>query len=197
MARYIARAQKYGHGIGEAEYDVAGREIKKKRVANFQHGVLLDHEVEAGLKAFTFKGLADGVPPETRLSVFDTRDYQKANKLTDDERLAIEEILDNSPANGPDFFKVDEIHAEKPFPSYDEKEPEEILEIVELAGVDPDVAYRYEAENLARPELLEAFAAIGATDAGVPQELESLKLPEGEEIFKPSGERINVPTVRA
>ncbi len=187
MARYIARAQKYGHGIGEAEYDVAGREVKKKRIAQFQSGVLLDHETEFGLKAFTFKGLADGVPPETRLSVFDTRDYQKANRLTDEEREEIEFILDNSPAIGADFVKVEEYHAPKPFPSYDEKEPEEILEIIEAAGVNPDVAYAYEAENLARTELLEAFTALGAADVGVPQELEKLQLPSGDQIFAPTG----------
>lgn len=186
MARYVAYAAKYDHGIGEPQMAMVNGiefEQSKKRIAKFQQGLLLDHEIEAGLKAFTFKGLADGVEPQTRLSVFDTRDYQKAHKLTDDERLEIEAILEGSPAFGAEFIKVDEIHAPKPFPAYDDKDPEEILEVVEAAGIDPDVAYRYEAENLARPELLEAFAALGAADVGAPKELDRLSLPEGENII--------------
>ena len=186
MARYVAFAARYDHGIGEPTIALVNgleMETTKKRVAKFQQGVLLNAEIEAGLKAFTFKGLADGVPPETRLSVFDTRDYQKAYNLTDEEREEIEAILERSPAFGAEFIKVDEVTAPKPFPSYDEKEPEEILEIIEAARIDPDIAYRYEAENEARKELLEAFATIGAADVGAPQELDRLALPDGDTII--------------
>ena len=184
--RFVAFAARYDHGIGEPTIALVNgleMETSKKRIAKFQQGVLLQHEIEAGLKAFTFKGLADGVEPQTRLSVFDTRDYQKANRLTDEEREGIEKILLGSPAFGSEFIAVDEITAPKPFPSYDEKEPEEILEVVEAAGIDADVAYRYEAENLGRVELLEAFTKLGAADVGVPQELESLSLPDGDSII--------------
>lgn len=193
MARYVARAARYTHGIGEPTIALVNgieMETGKKRIAKFQAGALLDHEIEAGLKAFTFKGLADGVTPETRLSVFDTRDYQKAHKLTDEEREEIERTLESSGAFGADFIKVEEIHAAKPFPSYDEKSPEEILEIVGAAEIDPNVAYRYEAENQAREELLDAYVKLGADPVGVPRELESLSLNEGESIFKPTGELI-------
>lgn len=184
--RFVACAARYDHGIGEPTISLVNgleMETTKKRIARFQSGVLLNHEIEAGLKAFTFKGLADGVPPETRLSVFDTRDYQKANRLSDEQREEIESILLASPAFGAEFICVDEITAEKPFPSYDTREPEEILEIVENAGIDPDVAYRYEAENQARADLLEAFASLGADDVGAPKELEALALPESDRII--------------
>lgn len=186
MARYVSFAARYDHGIGEPKMAmVNGLEFEqaKKRIAKFQQGVLFQHEIEAGLKAFSFKGLADGVEPQTRLSVFDTRDYARAHGLTDEEREQIEKILESSPAFGAEFIKVDEITAAKPFPSYDEKDAEEILEIVESAGIDADVAYRYEAENLARRELLDAFASLGAADVGAPTELESLSLPEGDDII--------------
>lgn len=186
MARYVSFAARYDHGIGEPKMAmVNGLEFEqaKKRIAKFQQGVLFQHEIEAGLKAFSFKGLADGVEPQTRLSVFDTRDYARAHGLTDEEREQIEKILESSPAFGAEFIKVDEITAPKPFPSYDEKDAEEILEIVESAGIDADVAYRYEAENLARRELLDAFASLGAADVGAPTELESLSLPEGDDII--------------
>jgi hypothetical protein len=192
LARYVARAARYTHGIGDAETALVNgieMETKKSRTARFQAGVLLDHETEAGLKHFTFKGLADGVPPETRLSVFDTRDAQKSFGWTDEEREAVEAKLDNSPAFGADFIKVEELRAPKPFPSYDEKEPEEILELVTAAGVEPDVAYRYEVENEARQDLLDAFSELGADAVGVPQEVD-FKLNEGESIFKPTGELI-------
>ena len=183
--RYVANAARYSLGVGEPTMALINGiefEQSKKKIAQFQQGVLLNHEIEIGLKAFTFKGLPDGVPPETRLSVFDTRDYQRANKLTDEERLELEKTLEASPQFGNDFIRVDEIHAPKPFPSYDEKEPEEILELIEAAGVDPDVAYRYEAENLARRELLDAFAKLGAADVGVPVEPEKFSLADPANI---------------
>jgi hypothetical protein len=184
--RFVAFAARYDHGIGEPTIALVNgleMETSKKRIAKFQQGALLEHEVEAGLKAFTFKGLADGVEPQTRLSVFDTRDYQKANRLTDEEREEVEKILLASPAFGAEFIVVDEITAPKPFPSYDEKDPEEILEVVEAAGIEPDVAYRYEAENEARQELLEAFAKLGAADVGAPKELDRLQLPDTDDII--------------
>ena len=193
MARYVARAARYSHGIGEpvmALINGIEMETTRKKIAKFQSGVLLDHEVEAGLKQFTFKGLADGVPPETRLSVYDTRDAQKAHNWSDDERIAVERILENSPAFGADFIKVEEIRAVLPFPNYNDKDPSEILDIVMAAGVDPDVAYRYEAENDARQVLLDAFVELGASATGAPKELDALSLPEGESIYKPTGELI-------
>lgn len=184
--RYVAGAARYDHGIGEPEVaNILGveTEVGKKRIAKFQSGVLLNHEIEAGLKAFTFKGLADGVPPETRLSVFDTRDYQRAHKLSDEQRLEIEQILEASEAFGVDYIRVDELHAPKPFPSYDEKTPDEILELVRNAGLDPESVYRYEAENEAREELLAELVDLGAPDTGAPKELEELSLPESDQIF--------------
>lgn len=176
--RYVANAARYSLGIGEPTMALVNgleMETSKKRIALFGQG-LLNHEIEVGLKTFTFRGLPDGVAPETRLSVFDTRDYQKANRLTDEQRLEIEAIIESSAGFGNDFIRVEELRAPKPFPAYDEKEPEEILEVIEAAGIDPDLAYRYEAENLARPELLEAFAALGAADVGAPKEPEKLSL---------------------
>lgn len=176
--RYVANAARYSLGIGEPTIAlVNGLEMEtgKKKIALFGQG-LLNHEIEVGLKSFTFRGLPDGVPPETRLSVFDTRDYQLAHRLTDEERLKIEELIESNGAFGTEIIKVEEIRAPKPFPSYDEKEPEEILEVIESAGIDPDLAYRYEVENLARPELLEAFGALGAAQVAVPKELEKLSL---------------------
>lgn len=194
MARYIARSAKYGIGVREADFDHYGTEIKKKLIAQFQQGACLDHEIEVGLKTFTFRGLPDGVPPETRLAVFDTRDFQKAHRLTDEEREQIEFFLDHHDALGNEYIKVEEIRAAKPFPSYDEKSPEEILELIEQIGTDPDVAYAYEAENEGRDELLEAFVALGAGDVGKPKELDALSLPDVNrpEIFASDGSRINV-----
>lgn len=180
--RYVAQAANYTHGIGEPTIALINgieMETTKKRIARFQQGALLDREIEAGLKAFTFKGLADGVAPSTRMSVFDTRDYQKAHGLSDEQRIEIERILDTSQGRNVDFIKVDEIHAPKPFPSYDDIAVDKIISIIVLTDIDPDIAYRYEAENKQRPELLEAFTELGAADVGVPKELTKLEVSEG------------------
>lgn len=165
--RYVSRSPKYSVGIGEPEMaQVNGLlfENKPKKLAKFQQGLALQHEVEAALKAFTFRGLPDGVPPETMVSVFDTRDYQKQAKLTDEEREALEQHLETLPSFGADYIRVEELRAPKPWPSYDEDSVEDIVEAIDRFKFDADAVRRYEQENENRDELLAALVERGAAN---------------------------------
>lgn len=165
--RYVSRSPKYSVGVGEPTMvNVHGiiTEHTPKKIAKFTQGLALDHELEAALKHFTFRGLPDGVPPETMISVLDTRDYQAEHKLTDEERESMEEWIESRPAFGQDYIKVDEIRAPKPWPSYDDDSEEKIVEAIENFGFDPDEVRRYEQENLNRADLLEKLVELGAGD---------------------------------
>lgn len=165
MARYISRSPKYSVGIGEPEMaQVNGLifEQRPKKIGKFQQGLALEHEIEAALKAFTFRGLPDGVPPETMISVFDTSDYQKANKLSDEERENVEEWLESLPSFGADYIKVEELRAPKPWPSYDEDSVEDIVAAVDRFHFDVEDVRRYEQENENRSELLAQLVERGA-----------------------------------
>ena len=184
MARYVSRSPKYTLGIGEGEMAQANGiyfETKAKKVAKFQQGVALDHELEAALKAFTFRGLPDGVPPETYISVFDTSDYQTQNKLTDEEREEIEAWIESRAQFGVDYIKVDELRSPKPWPNYDEDSIEDVLGMIEKGGFDPDTVRRYEQENANRVELLEKLVELGAADVER-TDLEELRPLESETI---------------
>ena len=182
--RYVSRSPKYSVGVVEGQMaQVNGLifESSPKKIAKFTQGVALDHEIEAALKHFTFRGLPDGVPPETYVSVLDTRDYQKQEKLTDEERERIEQWLESLPSFGQDYIKVEEIRAPRPWPSYDEDSVEDIVAAIERFHFDPEDVRRYEQENLDRAELLEKLVELGAEDVGH-SELESLQRFDREAI---------------
>lgn len=165
--RYVSRSPKYSVGVKEGEFtQINGMlvEQSQKKIAKFTQGLALDHEVEAALNAFTFNGLPDGVPPQTMISVLDTRDYQKQFKLTDEERLEIEAHIESLPSCGADYIRVDEIRAPKPWPSYDEDSIEDIVSAIERFQFDADEVRRYEQENLNRSDLLEQLVEHGASD---------------------------------
>lgn len=165
--RYVSHSPKYTVGVAEGEMAQANGiyfETKAKKIARFTQGLALDHELAAALKAFTFRGLPDGVPPETYISVLDTRDYQKEFKLTDEERLALEQHLETLPSFNVDYIRVDEIRAPKPWPTYDEDSVEDIVAAIERYNFDADDVRRYEQENLNRPELFEKLVELGAAD---------------------------------
>ncbi len=167
MARYVSRSPKYSIGVTDPEMtQVNGLvfESTPKKIAKFTQGVALDHEIEAALKAFTFRGLPDGVPPETMISVLDTSDYAKEHKLSDEERQKLEARIEALPSFGADYIKVEELRAPMPWPSYDKDSVDEILEAVERFEFDPDDVRRYEQENENRSELLEKLVELGAAD---------------------------------
>lgn len=165
--RYVSRSPKYSVGVGEptmANVNGIIFEQEPKKIAKFHQGLALDHEVEAALKHFTFRGLPDGVPPETMVSVLDTVDYQKENKLSDEQRLALEQHIESLPSFGQDYIRVDEIRAPKPWPTYDEDSVEDIVSAIERFGFDADDVRRYEQENENRSDLLEKLVELGAGD---------------------------------
>ena len=163
--RFVSRSPKYSVGVIEGEMaQVNGLlfENRPKKIAKFTQGVALDHEVEAALKHFTFRGLPDGVPPETYVSVLDTADLQKQWKLSDEDRVTIEKFLETLPGFGQDYIKVEEIRAPKPWPSYDEDSIEDILSAIERFKFDVEDVRRYEQENENREELLDSLVELGA-----------------------------------
>lgn len=198
--RYVSHSPKYSIGVREAEFvNIHGivTEHVPKMIAKFQQGVALDHELEAALKAFTFRGLPDGVPPTIMISVLDTSDYQKEHKLSDEERLEIEKHIESLPSMGVDYIKVEELRAPKPWPSYDEDSEEEILSLLDRTGFDPDDLRRYEQENQNRPDLIAKLVELGAADVEKHdlEELHSFKN-EDIEVRQPGGGTKHI-TVRA
>lgn len=182
--RYVSRSPKYSIGVKEGEFtQINGMLVEQspKRLAKFTQGLALDHEVEAALKAFTFHGLPDGVPPETMISVLDTRDYQKQNDLSDEEREEIERKLEANPSFGTDYIRVEELRAPKPWPSYDDDSVDEIASAIERFQFNPDDVRRYEQENLNRPELIEKLVELGADDVQR-SDLETLSAPTHESL---------------
>jgi hypothetical protein len=121
-------------------------------VAKFEHGAVLPWEAEAALKHFNFKGLAEGVPARSRLSAFDT------SWVPEELRERVEKVMLRTTRNGQDFIHVAEPKLDIPFPKYDSLESvEEIVEMLEATGIDPDYVRRYEHENQRRPEVFIAL----------------------------------------
>lgn len=140
---------------------------RKPVVADFRQGGLLDNELEVALESFNFSGIPDGVNPLTRISSFDTEAYTTRFPEADRPRL-LEEINDRlrelQERFPSEFVVVDEPAAPKPWPSYDENTPEEIIEWREKLDIDPELVRRYEQENLGRKAVVDAMANPGQVE---------------------------------
>lgn len=141
---------------------------------NFTQYGLLQSDIEAGLNFWkTFPGLPveeDGVTPVNpiefgRIGVWDSVAWQEEHKLSDADREAAERLLLNSPFYGHEFFLIEEVKAEKPWPSYDKTHHSKIVALAtELGCVEQTLAY--ERENGNRPSIVEGLEAAVEAEAG-------------------------------
>lgn len=167
MARAISPFGRYSIQIIEADerivLDKSGHAISvpfsKPVIANFQQGGLMAHEIEAALERFNFSGVPDGVNPLTRLSVFDTESYALARGMSKDELKAMDDRFEYlAEINPSEFILVPMPLAPRPWPSYDDDSPEDIVEFQSRLGIPAEVVRLYESENKNRKSVLEAMA---------------------------------------
>jgi len=131
--------------------------------ANFQHTGLLDHEALAALDHFSFHGLPEGVNPLRTISVFDSESFceQYPEEQREDMQGRIDNRLEELAPKFPSMMLiVDQPRAPKPWETYDEMEPEDILTIREQTGTSPEAVRIYEIENANRDEIVEAMLRI-------------------------------------
>jgi hypothetical protein len=160
-------SQKTGEQIGTT----------KKIGAQFQPGgALPPWAKEQALARLSWRGLPQEIQPGEQIAWFDSDQYAYDNKLTDDEKQMVEDVLDRG--QGEDFIRVEQPKIEAPWKSYDELTvhgrrtaaivAEKIVELVQATGTDPEHVIRYERENR-RPGSDEIVAAMEALKA-LPQE---------------------------
>ena len=134
--------------------------LEKPVLAQFEKSGLLDHEIEEALTRFTFSGLPEGINPLTRIAVFDSEAYcaRLPEKNRDEMQIQIDQRLRELQEQNPtDFIIVDPVEIPKPWPTYDDCEIEEILQIQSATGASAEGVYRYELAHQERSEILEAM----------------------------------------
>jgi hypothetical protein len=143
---------------GYSQYQV----LEEPVVAQFDKLGLMDHEADLALKSFDFSGLPEGVPPLSRVGVFDSEAFCLRRYDNEDERKSMQVQIDSrlrelQPRNPNDFIVVDTPLAEKPWGSYDKDSTDDIITLQERLEVDPTWVRRYEEENQNRIEIIEAM----------------------------------------
>lgn len=173
MSRFISQHRGYElalRGPAISGYQPTGEAIVSAKALNatFVQGGASPWEIEAALNHWegVWAGLADGVDPRTRLSVFDTEWAQKELEWTDEEREYVEQkMLTLSGRLGNEYIQVEELHAELPWPSYKTfTSPERIVSFMREGGTDPEIVLRFERENLNREDVLDAVENAGHED---------------------------------
>jgi hypothetical protein len=172
--RFISQHRGYelalrGPGIGS--YTLEGQPIynnDKVLNANFRQGGASPWEIEEALKHWdgVWSGLAEGVDPRSRLSVFDTEWAQLEYGWTDADREFAEDRLLNLPGRlGNEYIVIEEHKAPIPWPTYKTfNSPERIVAFMREAGYEPESVLRYERENANREEVLTAVEDAGNED---------------------------------
>lgn len=145
-------------------------------IAQFDKLGLMPHEEDLALKNFNFAGLPEGVPPLTRVGVFDTEAYcldrYEDEGLRNEMQVKIDQRFRElakkfSPGQ---FLIVETPMVERPWPTYDTDTPEDILKLQERLGFDAEHIRRYEQENQDRPEIVDAMSKIEAEMHGAGEE---------------------------
>ncbi len=152
-------------------------------LAQFEVSGLTAWEEAEAIEHFggTLSGLPEGVNPLTRVSVFDSELFC-VGKFSDPEARAdaqafIDRQLADKAEQYPSHFRIVDLPvASKPWPSYDDlKNLDKIMAVRDETGTDPSVVLRYESENKARPEVIEAMESLIAEANGATAE-ESIRV---------------------
>lgn len=174
-ARFISRYGKPSIGVQsliKESYATGQSKVLKKRIdANFHNSLVTDEDFAVALSSFHFPGLPfseetqSHVSPRYRTSVWDS-EWARANEgWTDDEIALIIEKLRSRV--GPELLELSIPKAGAPFPTYDECKPEEILQILKVAGIPAEKAIAYEKENANRADLLKKLEGVEVDDDAV------------------------------
>lgn len=172
MAEFIAEDPVHVAVASEqpAIYDVKGRMVQPKTrrlFARFQRGAAPQYAIEVALATLDFRKIHQTVgggefPRERWFGYYDSRQAQQQNGWTEDEH---DRIVGRLRELG--YLEVEPKKATPPWPAYDklvahgrrttEMVVQKILERVSEDGYDPAEVAAYEAQNLARPEVLAAL----------------------------------------
>lgn len=138
--------------------------LRKPLIANFEVQGLLEHEILEAMSKFSFSGLAEGVNPLTTVSAFDTEAF--CAQFPESERAAkqiqIDQRLRELQETFGGFIIVEPPLAPRPWEKYDEMDADEVIRTVDLLGFKATAqgVRLYEAQNQARPEVIEAMDRI-------------------------------------
>lgn len=116
-------------------------------------------------------GSPDGpVPWHSVCSLWDSKEAQRVYGWTDEQREEFEQKLLKHPRYGIRFIAVERQKAPLPWATYGkltvqgrrtiEHVVEQIVDIVQKTGVDPQTVIRFEQENLNRPEVVAAMTDL-------------------------------------
>ena len=181
--RFASRFGNYRHGARAARnqllgHNPSGGAITTLTVPELSAGfveakfVLTEPEIQVAMRALPHRGLPidqdtnEHATPRPRISGFDSFQAQAQNGWTDEEREIVEQALLSSPHLGTDHILLEAVKAQKPWPTYDEDSPEQIVLIARAIGL-VDEAITYERENAARTEVLVELAAGEPIEAPV------------------------------
>jgi hypothetical protein len=141
-------------------------------------GSMRPYEIAAAREAFINRGLpleADGITtidPLYRFSVFDTEEFQKHHRLTDEKRVELEQFLLNNFAYGTYYIMVEEPRVPAPWPTYDTvrgvKGSPTALRIAEKVredGFPVEDVIAYERQNQNRQDVIDALEALKVEEA--------------------------------
>ena len=157
--RFASKSQEYNRTVRQPIFTIvqgpAGPEQKATRepiMAQFSQGGLTQYEKAQCAARFTFGGAAEGEDVMRRVSIYDT-DYEATHNDWDAEtKAAVEQNL--LEGQNEWYFMLEEKRADKPWPSYGEQTPKQILDTATVIGADIEGVIAYERENKNRATLI-------------------------------------------
>jgi hypothetical protein len=174
MARFVSSHRNYSHGVRNgvpAHLGPDGRMVPEQTElsADFTPDLRTDEDTALAMASLQFRGLPifeDGrpVPPNYRISVFDSEVAKLKNGWTDEDEEQVIEALRHGGPIGTMYVEVLPVAAEKPWNGYDElTDADRIVELALAITADLTKVAQYERENKARADVLAALdAAIAA-----------------------------------
>ena len=140
------------------------RVAKQPLVIRFESGFGIRADEEAlALSTFTgeFSGLAEGVNPLSRVSAWDSESAAISDGWDEKFHEKVCERVRSLASSRPQYMLVvEDAVAPKPWPTYDEKDQEEVLAYVDALGLNPETVLAYEVENAERAPLIRALNVL-------------------------------------
>lgn len=176
-ARFVSRYGNFSVGVQsliKEHFGTGESKVLKPRIdAQFHNHLVTDEDFAVALQSFQFPGLPfdeetnQNVSPRYRVSLWDSEWAQLNEGWTDDQIELIISTLRSDPGFGIDFIELEIQTAKKPFGNYDELSVDEILQIVKIAGIDPESVAAYERENANRKSLIDRLLGVTVVDDAV------------------------------
>lgn len=171
--RFVSKSQEFNREVRKPVYGlIQGPGGPEKHVivdsimAQFSQGGLTNAEWEQVRERFSFGGLAEGENPRRRVSIYDTDVEAAINDWDVDTKSQVEQNLLEGQSEW--YFLLEEIKADKPWPSYDAQTPKQILETVAVTGANIEAVIAYERENKNRVTLVTELKSLIATEEPEP-----------------------------